>query len=221
MAAAAGEGFDWRSLVSGLSSLAQVYQTNKASRNAQADLEAGQQQQLQKQYQADKLVGDTVSSIAKTGPTAPQEQSLAAYTNALQRTRAAPATSMAAVGGDRYKAGVTNAASSVANYGGRQALDLSMIDAAARQRESEGVARADLGSRLHTLEDAGDTDLYLAKLRAAREQANPWVNLLAQLGKRIGSGYITKRERLYGAGVDKSGVGELSDYMPQADVRVV
>jgi hypothetical protein len=189
-------GFDWRGLVSGLSSAIPVYQAQRSARNAQADLEAGQAAQFEKQKQADAMIGDTVSSVANNGPTVPQAHSLAAYTGALQQLRRAPSASIAAVGGDRYKAGVDNAASAVQNYGGRQAFDLSEIDAAARQRESEGYARADLGSKLRTLEGAGDTDLYLAKLKAAREQPNPWLNLLAQLGQRIGRNYTFKNERI-------------------------
>jgi len=126
-------------------------------------------------------------------------KTLAAYTTALQHLRSAPSASIAPVGGARYQAGVVNADASTRAYGGRQALDLSQIDAAERQREGEGYARADLGSKLKTLGDQGDTDLYLAKLKAAREQPNPWLNLLAQLGQRVGRNYLFKNERI-GAG---------------------
>ena len=193
---AAAGGFDWRSLVSGLSSLVPVYQQNKASRNAQADLEAGRQAAFAKQQQADKQIGDTVSSVAQNGPTVPMQQSLAGYTQALQRMRTAPGASLANVGGARYKAGVGTAATAVKNYGARQAFDLSEIAGADVQRENEAIGRASLGSNLKGLENAGDTDLYLAKLRAAREQPNPWLNLLAQLGERIGRNYILPGERV-------------------------
>lgn len=203
MAAAAG-GFDWRTLVSGLSSMIPVYQQQQAARRQQADLEAGQQAALQKQYQADNAIGNTVSSVASSTPTAPQEHSLANYTMALQRLRNAPSTSIANVGGARYKAGVDNANTAVANYGGRQALDLSQLAGAERQREGEGVARADLSSNLTTLGNAGNTDLYLSKLKAAREQPNPWLNLLGTLGQRIGRNYLFKNERI---GTRKPGFG--------------
>jgi len=215
MAQAQGGGFDWRTLVSAISSALPVYQQQRASARQQADLEAGQLAARQKQFQADQQIGDTVSKVARSGPTVPLQQSLASYTSALQRMRTAPSSSIADVGSSRYKAGVENAATTVKNYGARQSFDLAQIDAAARQRESEANDRASLGSNLKTLADAGDTDLYLAKLKAAREQPNPWITLLAQLGGRIGRNYMTKNERLQQRyGTTLPSIGELSDFMP-------
>ena len=194
--AAAAEGFDWRTLVSGLSSLLQSHQVNAANARARSDLEAGQIAARQKQQQADAAIGNQVSSLA-AGPTQPQQHSLAAYTAALQRVRAAPSSSSVPnLGSGRYQAGVENADTAVRGYGANQAFNLSEIDAAQRQRETEQQGAASLGSNLKTLAGAGDTDLYLAKLRAAREQPNPWITMLGQIGERIGKGYVTKGERL-------------------------
>jgi hypothetical protein len=200
--------FDWRPLLSGGSDLLTLYLNQKASGRAQQDLLAGQTAAMQKQAGADQAIGNVVQGVATDSAQPAATRSLADYTKALQKTRTAPGASMPGnVGGKRYAA--AKGAADVANqrYAGSQAFDLSQIDAPTRLREQEGYQRADLAQNLDTTARGMDTDLYLARLKAAREQASPWAILAAQLANQVGRNWVKPGERLDRSQMMPAGAG--------------
>lgn len=184
--------FDWRGLVGGLSAALPTITAARANRRAAGDLEAGQQELLRRQQEADAMIGDEIGAIAASNPEGERRQSLADYTTAIARSRIEPnvnASIAPNLGGTQYKADA--AAGNMRNAQElRRTSDLvSRIDAPGFQRQREGERANRTASNVRELGRQGDTAAFLARLRAGRRRPNPWVQLISSLGTQIAGNY--------------------------------
>lgn len=204
--------FDWRVLLSALSSAAPQLAEAKASRRQQEALAQGELEAAAAQQRADKLLGDEVTKLSTSTPQPERMESKAGYVQALKRARAAPASGPN-LGGERYQASLKNAAAATESYGRRTGDFYSQIDAPALQRQHEGQSFALASSRAADAGRQAETAQYLARLRAQRIRPNPWVKFLAGIGGQIANNYEPRGRR-----VDPASVYD-ADYVPSETTR--
>lgn len=192
--------FDWRALLSGVSSLAPVLAQSRATRRAQDELERGNAATRAAQATADKRIGDEIASVGASTGEPERRQSAADYTAAVRKVRNEGNSSIApTLGGNRYQQ-QTQAENAAGTAYGNKAADLYARMTAPglqRQREAEGSARArvDVGREVTRARSAQSTALMRAKNRA---QVSPWVAILSALGGQIANSYETQDERSIG-----------------------
>lgn len=201
--------FDWRILLSALSSAAPQLADAKASRRQQDALAQGELEASAAQTKADKALGDQVANLQTSGPGAAQAESRVGYAQALKRAR--QQTVGPNVGGERYQAGLKDAGAASASYGARTGDFYAAMDAPAvqRDRENQGFAQARAVAA-----DAGrsaETAQYLAKLRAQRIRPNPWAKLLGGIGSQIANNYDLRAPR--------ADTSSMMDYLPPGPTR--
>lgn len=188
--------FDWRVLLSALSSAAPEIAQMHSNRRAQDELNRGRADIQGAQAQADRAIGDEVMSVAHSTPDAERKSLTADYAGAVRKARLEGNASTPSLGGARFRSESAAATSAGAAYGNQQADLGARIDAPRmqRQREAEGAARASMEiPRARSRASSAD---YLSRMRAQRAaQGNPWLKLLAALGGQIANNYQTKGER--------------------------
>lgn len=192
------EGFDWRTLVGALSSLAPVLAQAHASNAAQNELAAGRQNVYAQQQKADQAIGDAINVDNDAGAANAQRQKATAnYANAVRKVRGAGDASVApGLGGDRYAKDVSTLSSQGAAYGGHQADLAARIDAPTFQRQREGAAAATAASTVDRAASGARSADFVSRLRAQQAgQTSPWLAVLAQLGSKIAKNYQKPGER--------------------------
>ena len=199
--------FDWRVLLSALSTAAPMLAQARGANRAQDELARGRQEQMAAQVAADKRIGDEVMSLSTSSGEAERKASTADYTAAVRKARGDGNASLpSSLGGERYQADTAASTAGNVAYGNRTADQFARIDAPARQRqvEQQGVARAglDVGREQRRATSAD----YLAQIRAKnRAQVNPWVKILSQLGSQIANNYEPS---------SLSAADNITDYLP-------
>jgi hypothetical protein len=186
-AGAGKPAFDWRLLLSSLSSAYPVYAQSRAADRQQEELARGQLEAAQKQRAADTAIGDEITKLRGSEPYDIENRSLRDYSAALSRARAAPgASTVPNLGGERYQADKGAANRKTVQYGTDTAKQLARIDAPTyqRQQEAQGFARA--GSEVQQLGREAQTAQFLAQLAAQRRgRVNPWIGILSNMGQTI------------------------------------
>jgi hypothetical protein len=194
---AGGGGFDWRTLLSALSSLAPTLAAARSSRRAQNELDAGDMQMRQAQAQADQRIGDEVMALSQSTPDQERRAAAVDYTRAVRQARNEGNASVpAGLGSATQRADVAARAGEGARYGNKMADTFARIDAPLRQREREtrGVANA-RGDVAREGSRASSAD-FIARLRAQnRARVSPWASMLGQLGQQIARNYQRPSDR--------------------------
>lgn len=187
----ANQGFNWQALLAAVAS--QVPHVNEARvrRRQTEDLEAGQLAMRRRQQEADRLLGEEIAATAAESPEEAQIESLRDYTAALQQVRARGNASTPAPTslGDEFAAGKKQANQDVALRSSDRARQLATVQGSTRMRERAGQRRGRLQAELDTQGQAAEMDAFLAQLRARNRFANPYTQLISQLGTRIAAGY--------------------------------
>lgn len=188
-AAGATQGFDWRLLLSALSSALPTIAASRANRDAQDDLLQGTNELAQTQRRADSMIGDEISSLATSKPD--EQRTLAEYAASVQRSREGAESNAAAptLGGSQARADTKTAAQGSAQHARSQATFAAGVDAPIRQREREGISANRTAGDVRGLAHEAGTSAFLARLRANRRTPNRWASLLSQLGGTIANNY--------------------------------
>jgi len=167
---------------------------NQISANSRAQNSAAQgllQQQALRQ-QAAGQVNKTVSQVASSTPKANQQASATDFINQLKANNAAASTAPTgspAIPGANPRYATTQAANNqvVQNYGNTQAMDLSNMLAAVKQRQQEGLNANTLQANLGVIGAKSAGDSFVNQLRtAAVGQQNPWWSLAGTALKGAG-----------------------------------
>lgn len=211
---AASGGFDWRILLSALSSLAPTLAQNRASLNAQDELGRGRGDVARAQSAADRRIGDEVMSLRESRPAEERARAAVDYTRAVRQARTeGNASTPQNLGGARYRADAQAATGRTAATGNRLADTFARIDAPVRQREGERQSIGRTGTAVkRELGRAGSAD-FLARMRASNAaRVSPWVQTLAQLGSQIANKYQTTAEQTPpGDGLEEIDLSTLPD----------
>jgi hypothetical protein len=198
--AGAGGGFDWRVLLSAISSIAPELAGSRASRRSQNELAMGRAGIDKAQRNADARIGDEVMALETSTPEPHRAAAAADYTKAVRAARGGDASVPSNLGGARFQADQNAATSRVAGHGNKLAENFARIDAPVRQREQErqGISNAGVDVR-RELGRAQQADAS-SRLRAQnRGRVDPWVQILSTLGSQIANNYQTGAEKTPGS----------------------
>lgn len=213
--AGAGGGFNWRVLLSALSSLAPTIAASRASNRSRDELAAGRAATAEAQGNIDRRIGDEVMAMQKSDPAAAQRAAAVDYTRAVRQARSeGNASTPANLGGKTFRADQNAATTRVANSGNQLANTFARIDAPIRQREGERASISNAGVDVRRELGRASSADATARLRAQnRGRVSPWLQILSQLGSQIANNYQTQGEKTVGDGLEEIDLTELPDRM--------
>jgi hypothetical protein len=193
-----GGGFDWRTALAAIASIAPHLYEARRARAAQAELEAGQGEIAAAQRTADARIGDEVMAMQTSSPEPERAAAAADYTRAVRQARTQGDASMptTTLGSAQFRADSNAGKNAAAGYGNQSASRFARMDAPIRQREREtrGVTRA-TGDVQREGARASSAD-FIARLKAAnRGRVSPWATVLGNLGQQIARNYQRPDER--------------------------
>lgn len=197
--------FDWRILLSALSSAAPTFAQARANERAQDDLHRGRLETMAAQQTADQGIGDAVMNVAGGDPESERKAAAADYTAAVRKVRneGTPSMPSTTLGGDRFRADTAAGSAAVASYGNQRAGQMARIDAPMRQRVGEGQRAARAGVDATRARSRASSADYLARMRAqSSAQVSPWLKLLAALGSQIADNYQRSDEQTQPDGLE-------------------
>lgn len=181
-------------ILTGVSGGATVLNNNAALRRADRETARGIRNNAASQREANDRVNEQISDLAANTGEAERAASLEDFQNALRSGRDATDASLSPVvnASDRFVQGQGDARAAVRTDGEEQAQRLSVIDGILRQRINEGQDIGRTGSDLNRIKGNIDAEQFLSRLRASEQRPNMAVDLLAGIGKGIGSGLALK-----------------------------
>lgn len=211
--AGGGGGFDWRVLLSALSSFAPTLANSRASSRSRDELARGRAETAQAQARADRRIGDEVMAIERSDPKAHEQRAAVDYTRAVRQARSqGNASTPANLGGERFRSDTNAATNAVAGEGNRLAHTFARIDAPVRQREGERQSIGNAGTDVRREAGRASSADAMARLRAQNAgRVSPWVQILAQLGSQIANNYQRQDEKTVPDGLELIDLTELPD----------
>lgn len=171
----------------------QAYNTNRTLHAQDAQIARGILQNRKEREGAAQRVNQQIASMAADTGERDRGQSLADFQEALRRDRGSIETGLdATLGGDRFVERAGDATVNLRTAGQEMADRLATITGLLQQRQREGNERGRTAVDLQGIERNIDMNDYLARLRAASERNNPWVDAAGGLLKAYGSALAMK-----------------------------
>jgi hypothetical protein len=198
------EAFWVPAVLAAVSAGGQAVNTAQAQNRANNSEISSIQQQQQLESQAANQATQLTRQIAQNNPQKIQGQETNAFVNNLRKNQAATSGSggtsfnptsgagsslSPVVGGSkRYSSDVGASQQAGEQYGNSTATDMAAIDGAVRQRQNEGLAMSGLSTNLNLMGAQSSALQFVNQLRTnAAGQADPWVNLAANLVGNAGT----------------------------------
>jgi len=166
-----------------------------------------------KQELADKKVNDLISETGASDAADEKGGILKQYLSQLKAAQPSAAGGIQVGGANQsqaYRDDAAKAAMGVEKFGARRADLLSTMDAAAMQRQGEGLDRANVGTEIGQIarQDQGDTFVSNTKIKGIRN--NPWLDAIAAAASAYGGSYTGGGSGMpANGGIGGSGTGYL------------
>lgn len=181
-------------ILTGVSGGASLINNQNTLKRQDRQAAAGIRKNAANQREANSRVNEQIDTLGANSGEAETSDALAAFQNALRSARPETEGSVQDVPGasQRFAERVGQGRASVAADGDAQAERLSIIDGILRQRINEGRGISRTGSDINAIGADISAEDFLTRLRVNSERNNPVVDLLAGIGKGVGSGIALK-----------------------------
>lgn len=145
-----------------------------------------------KQELADKKVSDLISKTGASDAVDEKGGILKQYLSQLKTAQPSAAGGIP-VGGasasQAYRDDAAKAAMGIEKFGAKRADLLSTMDAAAAQRQNEGLDLAKTGSEIGQIKRQDEGDTFVSNMRLKGIRDNPWLDAIAAAASAYGSSY--------------------------------